>query len=353
MLSVIVLANKEISNLENRNTEIVEQLQSLKLTYGITYITNANYAYLDDVKKIVAQNEKHFLIILGENTNRISQLYVGLDATSASNNFLIIDADTNLEVVKQILEKHKEGFENIYVKKKENPVFRFFEGLGQAFYSAGVKMLKKLPDMCCDSEVMLLNKNAADAILSTPQAAKQLLITNLSTENTSTKTIALQTVHDTPKTKHPNNYLLGLGTISFIWMILTLASMFIYPIFNGWIYSLWMFITIIAWIILSVILCVIIAKQIYNARTFELIPLDVDGIPVINIYTSFTHSELESELKESKPQEEKAEQKPEKTKPRTKKAKANTKEKSTKKTKETTNTKTKKQTKSTKKGDKK
>ena len=321
MLSVIVLANKDISNLESRNTEIVEQLQSLKINYGITYITNSNYSHLNDIKKIVAQNEKHFLIVLSENTNRLSQLYVGLDTTSVSDNALVIDADTNLELIKQMLEKHKEGFENIYVKKKENAAFSFFETIGKAIYSVGVKMLKKPADMCRDSEVMLLNRNAVNAIVSTPQAAKQLLISNLLT-NGKTQTVALPTIHDAPKTKHPNNHLFSLGILSFLYFIVTLAAMFVYPIFNGWIYSLWMFITIIAWLVLSCIICVILAKLIYNARTFETIPLDVDGIPLINVHSSFTHSELEDEFAEIKKQELVQEEKEVKEKAKKTKTKA-------------------------------
>ena len=85
--------------------------------------------------------------------------------------------------------------------------------------------------------------------------------------------------------------------LSLLFLVVTLGAMFFYPMFNEWLYSLWMFITIILWLALCVVICVLFAKQIFNARQNEPIPLDIENFPLITIFTAFSHKELENEYK--------------------------------------------------------
>lgn len=331
MLSLVILANRAIENIPQRHQEILQTLFDLRINYEVAFVSTPNFTALEDVKKTVAYNEKHSLFLLSENTSKTAQIYFGLDNTKGEN-VLILDMDTNLDIVRLMLEKYKDGCENVYVKKKENAVFGFFEKIGYATYQLGLKMLRKLPDLCCESSAILLNAQSINAILSTPTIAKELLNTNI-TPNQKFSTIKTQKIHDTTINKKTNNHLFSLGILTLIFVVVTIGAMFFYPMFNEWIYSLWMFIAIILWLALSAVLCVLIAKQIYDARQGEKIPVDIDGVPMINICATYTHKELESEypaVEEVLEEDKKEKQKSKKsTQKKTTKMKTETKPKTT------------------------
>lgn len=346
MLSLIMLTNKVVEDLPTRQQAIIGLLETYKIKYSVTFISNTDYNALQDVKNVVAQNEKYNLIVLNENTNKNSQIYVALDSTKADN-ALILDIDTNIDVIEKVLQKYKDDCQNVFVRKKANPLHYFFTKIGMFTYGLGLKMLKKLPDLCCESCVILLNQETINTILEHPQHIKEILNTNL-TPDQRYAIIPEKKIYDTPtrlqqKRQKP---LMLLGVLSLVFLLVTIAAMLIYPMFNGWIYSLWMFITIVVWLVLSAAACVLIAKQIFNARQGEPIPLDIDDLPLIHVNAEFTHSDLyqqqmyaqfnEESKKEPKAKKEKKTKTEKPKKQTTKKAKGSTKVKSVKTSKTTT-----------------
>ncbi|MBQ7603143.1 MAG: hypothetical protein IJU58_03275 [Clostridia bacterium] len=292
MLSIIILANKIIDDANTRQKSMLDLLAKYNIKYNVTYISTPKYNALQDIKAIVAQHEKYNLIILGEDTNKNSQIYVGLDSAKGDN-ALILDIDTNIDLIEQMLVKYKDGCENVFVRKRKNALHSFFVRLGMITYGFGLKLLKKLPDLCCESSVILLGQYAIDAILNNPKHQPELLHTNVNPEQ-KFSLIETKVVHDLPNVGQQKSQtsLFYLGILSIIFLLVTLAAMLIYPMFNGWIYSLWMFITIVLWLALSVAFCAVISKQIFHARQGELIPLDIDENPFIHLNSSFTHSDL-------------------------------------------------------------
>lgn len=345
MLSIIILANKIIDDANARQQSMLSLLAKYNIKYNVTYISTPKYNALQDIKAIVAQHEKYNLIVLGEETNKNSQIYVGLDSAKGEN-ALILDIDTNIDLIEQMLVKYKDGCKNVFVRKKKNALHSFFVKLGMVTYGFGLKLLKKLPDLCCESSVILLGQYAINAILNNPKNQPELLHTNVNPEQ-KFSLIETKTVHDLPSVSQQKSQtsLFYLGILSVIFLMVTLAAMLIYPMFNGWIYSLWMFITIVLWLTLSVAFCAVISKQIFNARQGASIPLDVDENPFIHLNNSFTHSDLyqQQEFMQYFAEEQNAKQEKEDKK----KTKASTKSKKAK----TTKTETKAKTKTAKKSD--
>lgn len=292
MLSIVILTNKVIEDAGSRQQAILEVLKKYNVKYEITFVSSPQYNALQDIKGIVARNEKHNLIVLSDDANKNSQIYVGLDNTKGEN-ALILDIDTNIELIEQIIQKYKDGCENVFVRQKKNAGHHFFTKLGMITYGMGLKLLKKLPDLCCDSSVILLSKSAIDVILNNPQNQRELLNTNLNPDQ-KFALIEQKSIHDSPNVNQKRAYgpMFSLGVLSTIFLIVTLAAMLIYPMFNGWIYSLWMFITIVIWLALSIAFCALLSKQVFNSRQGEPIPLDVDGYPIIHFNESLSHSDL-------------------------------------------------------------
>ena len=306
MLSLVVLANKVLSDIGTKDKAIAEALEALNIRYEINYVTTKSFNALNDIKNIVAEQDNRYLIVLADDTNKNSQIYVGLDNIRGES-VLLLDIDTNIEVVKQLLQKYKDGCQNVYVRKKENPVLNFFVKLGSGTYTLGLKMLKKITDICCESSVVLLNAQSVDTILSYPQASRALLNTNL-TSDQKFGIVATKEIHDSPTHAqlHPQKWLASLGGLSLLFIIVSLGALFFYPMFNGWVYSLWMFITIVLWLALGAVACVIASKLLFDARQGTPIPLDVDGIPFVNIMEAFTHFDLMFANTEKQPQDAKA-----------------------------------------------
>ena len=128
MLSLVVLANKVLSDIGTKDKTVTEELQKYKIDYEIVYITTKNYNALNDIKHIVARDENKYLIDLADDTNKTSQIYVGLDNINGDS-ALVLDIDTNIDVITQVLQQYKDGCENVFVRKKENPVYDFFCGV--------------------------------------------------------------------------------------------------------------------------------------------------------------------------------------------------------------------------------
>lgn len=292
MLSVIILTNKVMEDINARQQVLIDLLDKYNVKYEVTFVSTPQYNALQDIKTVVAKNEKHNLVLLNEETNKNSQIYVGLD-NSKGDNVLILDIDTNAELIEQILQKYKDGCENVFVRPRKNAAHGFFTKLGMITYGIGLKMLKKLPDLCCENSVILLSKSSVEALLNNPQHQRELLNTNIMPDQ-KFALIQQKTTHDSPTVnqKRAQTPLFSLGILTTIFLIVTLAAMLIYPMFNGWIYSLWMFITIVIWLAVSVAFCAVLSKQIFNARQGEPIPLDIDGYPTILLNNTFTHSEL-------------------------------------------------------------
>ncbi len=349
MLSLIILTNKVVEDLPARQQAIINLLENYKIKFDVNFVSTADYNALEDVKNVVAQNEKHNLIVLAPSSNKNSQIYVGLDSIKGDN-ALILDIDTNLSLIEKILQKYKDDCQNVFVRKKVNSAHYFFTKIGMITYGIGLKMLKKLPDLCCESSVILLNRVSIDTILENPKHLKELLNTNITPEQ-KYSILHEKKIYDAPtkaQQKKQTSFML-LGILSVVFLLVTLGAMFIYPMFNGWIYSLWMFITIVAWLVLSVSVCALTAKQIFNARLGSPIPLDIDELPLIHISNTFSHSDLYQQqmFKEYYNEKETTEKESKKPKKQSKKEKVE-KGNSTKKTIKTTSATKKKKSENTK-----
>ena len=348
MLSLVILAQNNVDDIENRNQLITESLKEFKINYQITYVTPQNYPKLENIKQVVGKYDKNNVIILGNETNRNSQIYVGLDS-ARGDSVLVMDIDVNIETIKKVLEKYQDGFENIYVRKKRKGILNIFSKIGASIYNFGIKLLKKLPDLCCDGDVVLLSSESVDTILAYPDDIQELWNTNI-TPTQKTCVVESLNVHDTKENPVNKSGFTSFGALSLLFLIVSVGALFFYPMFNEWLYSLWMFITIVLWIALCFVICVVLSKQIYNARQTAPIIMDVDNYPLITIFTTYTHKELEDnykELEQTAKQEDK-EAKAKKTGKKEPEQKVEKKQKTASPKKKTENKSTKKKSKTTK-----
>src|SRR5574344_2474446 len=129
MLSVVITANKVLDNTYERNTELINLIRQYKLDYEIIYVCNEDYADFDNIATIVSTNVNHKLIVLDKDANLNTEVYAGL-TSSSNNDVLLLTADTNMQLVAEILAKRKEGYENVFVRKKQKPLKRMFDVIG-------------------------------------------------------------------------------------------------------------------------------------------------------------------------------------------------------------------------------
>ena len=282
-LSVVIIANKVVEDTYERHTFLVNLLNQYKLNYNVIYVCTTDYADKENIASIVANTPDHSLIVTEEETNLNSMIYAGITKADG-NDVLLMTTDTNENVISEILAKRKEGYENVYVRKRQNQFVSIFTSTGMGTYHLGQLLMGRELDICNDANVMLIDAKNVDTIAHDPELSKVLRITNQSYEKKYT-TIKPEIVHDQPtlNEQKPFNSLLSLGVASIAYYIALFFMACIFPIFNNGIYSWWIVCAIIIWLALGLLSSAIIARNYNRSRMGDSVPLDINNDPIVKI----------------------------------------------------------------------
>jgi hypothetical protein len=189
-------------------------------------------------------------------------------------------------LIQVILQKRQNEAELVFVKQRENFFKSIFTGLGQWTYNFGLRRLGRGQDMCCDSQVLLLNNRSVNTIILNPALSKALRIVNPDPERPA-RTVSAPKIYDnpTPEQKRASVpfFTLGIATMFYIIGFLLIAVAF--PLNNSNVYTIWILIALILWTLAGIVSSVIIAKYTYSTRIGLPVALDLSGEPVINIHS--------------------------------------------------------------------
>jgi len=309
MLSVVITANKVLDNTYERNVELLNLIRQYKLDYEIIYVCNEDYADFDNIATIVSANVNHKLIVLDKDANLNTEVYAGL-TSSSKNDVLLLTADTNLKLVAEILAKRKEGYENVFVRKKQKPFKRMLDVIGTSTYHLGQLLMGRANDLTNDANVMLIDARNVNTIIEEPALSKVLRITNQSFEKKYT-TLQPETIHDQPTIYEqiPFSSLFALGVTSITYYLALFFMAVIFPLLNSGVYSWYMLIAIVLWITLGLLASAMVAKQYNKNRMGEPVPLDLNEDPTFEIKQVIKSGDIisynENKIDTSKPFETK------------------------------------------------
>ena len=283
MISLVVTADTKNYNLHERDQAFANLMVQFKQPFEIVYVANADYGFLGELKKIVSDNPNRKLVVTAASTNINTQIYTALDQTE-NGDCLLITMDTDVDLIKKMLMKHFDGADLVFVKKKENWFKAFFIALGRATYQMGLKLLGRGRDLCCDPRIVLLNNRSVNTIILNPVLSKALRLVNPDPEREA-RVLTEDKLYDnpTPSQQNSNNSFMALGIVSLFYIIALFVMAIIFPIFNSGLYTVWVLIAIIVWVILGVVGAVLAARFIYNTRLGIPVAINLANEPVINI----------------------------------------------------------------------
>ena len=133
MLSVIITADKIVDNIYERDSEIVKMLKSYKIEHEIVYVCNEDYSDRQLITTLVRDQPEHSILVMGKDTNLSTLIYAGI-ARANGNEVLLLTVDTNRQLIADILEKRKDGYESIVVQKKQKGITSFMTSIGSVTY---------------------------------------------------------------------------------------------------------------------------------------------------------------------------------------------------------------------------
>lgn len=307
MISLVVTADSTKFNPAERDRAFATLLTEFKQPFEIVYVANSDFANLDALREVAKSSDNRRLVVTTPSTNINTQIYTALDHTN-SGDVLLATLDTNIELIKQVIKKHIDGADLVFVKQEENWFKSMFVALGHGTYQMGLKLLGRGRDMCCEPRVVLLNNRSVNTIILNPALSKALRLVNPDPERTA-RVVSSKNVFDepTPAQKSSNNSFLSLGIVSLFYIIALLVMAVVFPICNSGVYTIWILIAIIIWIILGVVGSVIAAKFTYNSRLGLPIAINLAGEPVINITETIINTVDEKLVENTKEQKEKEE----------------------------------------------
>ena len=292
MISLVVTIDGDTKNynLVARDKEFSDILATLKEPFEIIYTACTDYGFLGELRNIVSTQKNKHLIVFAPTTNINTQIYAALDYTD-NGDVLLCTLDTNTEVLKNILKKHFDGADLVFVKHKEKWYKAFFTALGRGTYQLGLKILGRGQDLCCDARVVYLNTRSVNTIILNPSLSKALRLVNPDPEKTM-RVVSEPKVYDNPTSEQQkiNKSFFSLGIVALIYLIALVGMALVFPFFNEGLYTGWILLAIVIWLILGVVACAIVGKTIYNTRLGYPITLNLQGQPVINIEAYYSYN---------------------------------------------------------------
>ncbi len=304
MISLVVTADSKNIDPAERDLAFAKMLEEFKEPYEIIYVANADFAQLDTLREIAKNSKSRQLIVTAPSTNINTQIYNALDYTN-NGDVLLATLDTNLELLTEMLKKHIDGTDIVFAKQQDNWFKSFFIALGRGTYQMGLKLLGRGRDLCCEPRVILLNNRSVNTIILNPTLSKALRLVNPDPERTA-RIVTKKQIFDTPSAsqKETSNSLLALGIVSCFYIIALLVLAVVFPICNNGVYSVWIFVALIAWIILGIIGAVISARFVYNSRLGIPVAINLAGEPVIRISEHILNGEVIEKDENAQPQNE-------------------------------------------------
>ncbi|MCL2540515.1 MAG: hypothetical protein FWE53_03770 [Firmicutes bacterium] len=267
MITLVVIAQNKCNEPAKKHLALERIFNRSGEDWEAITIINESHPQLAEYRTLTQNTPLHGMIVLDANADYHSMVYAGL-STTEEGDVLLINNDTNLDTVEQLLIMYTRNSEHVFVRQKENLFFRFFSWLGEVTYNFGLKINGRSKDHLCNQGVQLIEKRVVDAICSHPENAVQIR-TLPDINEVKTEVAAFKSLTDTPKLPPETVPARTLGIVSLVYILTLLALAVVYPATQGGVFTgaaWWVFLALAMWIGLGFLLVSYLAKQVYNWR---------------------------------------------------------------------------------------
>ena len=175
-ISVIIPVYNEEKNIQNLYDRLTQVMENLKITYELIFINDGSSdASIGLIKVLAKKNKEVKYIDFSRNFGHQIAVTAGLDKT-IGDAVVIIDADLQdpPELINEMYEKRKEGYEVIYAKRKKRKGESFLKlWTAKIFY----RLLSKLTSISIPvdtGDFRMIDKKIVEVLREMPEKNKYL-----------------------------------------------------------------------------------------------------------------------------------------------------------------------------------
>lgn len=282
MLSFLINANAADDKLMEHHAELIKKVSQMEANFEVIFLARENFPQLNLLKITASQVPNHNLAICAKGSSDSELTEIGLKIAD-SNDVLICTLDTSPDTVCRMLEKRKEGKKIVYVRRKSNKFVQFFRALGNLTYNAGLAMMGKSRDNFSEVSVQYLDGRVVNSLNMNPGKTRELRISNTYKQLDTAVVEEGQIYREEQKKKFKERVMYSTGWVAAIYLLAFLAMAIIYPFFNNFVYSWWIAVALVVWILLGIAFTVYFSKILFKQRSGQPLALDRDGQPVLRI----------------------------------------------------------------------
>ncbi len=169
--SVIVPLYNEELVIDESYKRLKEVMDSVKENYEIIFMNDGSRdATRDKVEKICVKDQKIKLINFSRNFGHQCAITAGMDL-AAGNAIVVIDADLQdpPEVIPQMIEKWKEGYEVVYAKRIKRQGESFLKKFTAKTFYRVLKSMTSIDIPVDTGDFRLIDRKVCDALISLPE----------------------------------------------------------------------------------------------------------------------------------------------------------------------------------------
>lgn len=166
MISVVIPAFNEETNIKILAEKVVEQLKAFKDDYEIIFVDDGSSDGTTDKVKELREQDSHIkLIALSRNFGHQKALKAGIDYATGDC-VICMDADMQHppEFIPQLIEKWREGYEVVYTIRKETKGAGIFKKITSKFFYWLINKLTEVDIKEGAADFRLMDKKVVDEL---------------------------------------------------------------------------------------------------------------------------------------------------------------------------------------------
>ncbi len=294
MLSLLITSTESDIDFFACYEEIIKTAKAYDKDIKVLFFARENDKYLPYFAKTASEKQNTLLLVADYKTTDDEMTYMGLDILKGTNT-LLLSIDTLPDVLISVIEKQRKGFEIVRVREMNKTGKDFFSRIGILAYNFGLKLFgKKNSDSFCEPKVAYFDGRIVNSLSKIVEDNKQARITNCFPQVKNGLIEQKQGFREKKAEKTWNMF--GYGILTFCYLLILVALLTIYPIFNNMLYSWWMIVAIVLWIAFGFLEALLIAKKVFLRRCGYGNRVDNNGEPMFDaLYSVTTGDEVDFE----------------------------------------------------------
>ena len=251
MLTLIIKTDLVSKNAEDKVFGLLQSAKTYEKDVQTILLAHENCPYLDELKQITVNNNFFQLFVCDNRTSDEEMIQMGF-VFAENSDTMLTTINTMPDVVLKILEKRKNEYAMIRVKKQTNICHSFFRVLGVSSYKVGLKILGNPTENCAEAEVGYYDGRIVSSLCEDMKYSRKNRISNIF-KHAKTMTVEQKQIFENEEKKHTKEQkMFTLGIFTLLFWLGFIGISIVYPSFHNLVYTWWMILIMLAWVGLGI-----------------------------------------------------------------------------------------------------